>query len=151
MLQAFSRGTATIGRGLLIAMAWAAEAAPAAGSAAEAGDSAATRVEISLRQPEVAKVGRNRFQVVVADAFGQPLRDAEVSLRLYRRGVPGSKGYIEHPVRTKVKLEPGEQAGVYEAVGPIVAAGLWEVKMHVTPRGAGSRKIVSTTRIWAGH
>jgi hypothetical protein len=147
MLQAFSRGTATIGRGLLIAMAWAAEAVPAA---AEAGDSAATRVEISLRQPEVPKVGRNRFQVVVADAFGQPLRDAEVSLRLYRRGVPGSKGYIEHPVRTKVELEAGEQAGVYEAIGPIVAAGLWEVKMQVKPRGAG-RKVVSTTRIWAGH
>jgi len=150
MLQAFSRGTATVGRGLLIAMAWAAEAAPAAGSAAEAGDSA-SRVEISLRQPEVAKVGRNRFQVVVEDAFGQPLRDAEVSLRLYRRGVPGSKGYIEHPVRTKVELAEGEQAGVYEAIGPIVAAGPWEVKMQVTPRGAGRKKIVSTTRIWADH
>jgi YtkA-like len=149
MLRAFTRGTATIGRGLLIAMAWAGEAAPAAGAGADAGDSAVTRVEISLRQPEVPKVGRNRFKVVVEDAAGQPLRDAEVWLTLYRRGVPGSKGYIEHPVQTKVELQPGEQAGVYEAVGPIIASGLWDVKMQVKPRGARSKKIVRTTKIWA--
>jgi hypothetical protein len=145
-LRAFTRGAGTIGLGLVIAMGWACGAARAA---AEAGDSAVTRVEMSLRQPEVPKVGRNRFKVVVEDAAGQPLQDAEVSLTLYRRGVPGSKGYIEHPVQTKVELQPGEQAGVYEAVGPIVAPGLWDVKMQVKPRGAGSKKIVRRTKIWA--
>jgi hypothetical protein len=148
MLQALARGTGTIRLGMLMAMGWAGAEAPAA---AERRDSAVTRVEISLRQPEVPKVGRNRFKVMVEDAAGQPLKDAEVRITLYRRGVPGSKGYIEHPVQTKVKLAPGEEAGVYEAIAPIVAAGLWDVKMQVTPRGAGSRKIVSRTKIWADH
>jgi hypothetical protein len=151
MLQALERGAGTVRLGVLIAMGWAAPEAPASAAGAGGRDSAATRVEISLRQPEVAKVGKNRFKVVVEDAAGQPLRGAEVWLTLYRRGVPGSKGYIEHPVQTKVELAPGEQAGVYEAVGPIVAAGLWDVKMQVKPRGAGSRKISTTTRIWADH
>jgi YtkA-like len=146
MSRVFWRETGTIGLAMLIAMGWAGAVAPAA---AEAGDSALTRVEMSLRQPEVAKVGRNRFKVVVEDASGQPLQDAEVWLTLYRRGVPGSKGYIEYPVQTKVELVEGEQAGTYEAVGPIVASGMWDVKMQVKPRGAGSRKIVTTTKIWA--
>jgi YtkA-like protein len=148
LLRAFARGTGTIGLGVLIATGWAVAMAPAA---AAAGDSAVTRLEMSLRQPEVAKVGRNRFKVVVEDASGQPLQDAEVWLTLYRRGVPGSKGYIEHPVQTKVELAPGEEAGVYEAVGPIVAAGLWDVKMQVKPRGARGKKISATTKIWADH
>jgi hypothetical protein len=146
MLRALARGAGTIGLGML---GWAGVEAPT--SAEEERDGAVTRVEISLRQPEVPKVGRNRFKVVVENGAGQPLRDAEVSLTLYRPGLPGSKGYIEHPVQTKVKLAPGEQAGVYEGVGPIVAAGLWDVKMHVKPRGAGSRKISATTKIWADH
>jgi hypothetical protein len=145
MLRVFARGAGTIGLGML---GWAGAEAP---TSAEAEDSAVTRVEISLRQPEVPKVGRNRFKVVVEDAAGQPLRGAEVLVTLYRRGLPGSKGYIEHPVQTKVRLAPGELAGVYEAVGPIVAAGLWDVKMQVKPRGAGSRRISATTRIWADH
>ena len=124
---------------------------PGGGRGSEGGDSAVTRVEMSLRQPEVAKVGRNRFKVVVEDAAGQPLQDAEVWLTLYRRGVPGSKGYIEYPVQTKVELEPGEQAGVYEAIGPIVASGLWDVKMQVKPRGAGSKKISTTTKNLGGR
>jgi hypothetical protein len=148
MSRAIAREAGTIGLAMMIAMGWAGAGAPAA---AEGRDSAVTRVEMSLRQPEVAKVGRNRFKVVVEDATGQPLQHAEVWLTLYRRGVPGSKGYIEYPVQTKVELAPGEQAGVYEAVGPIVAAGLWDVKMQVKPRGAGSRKIVTTTKIWADH
>jgi hypothetical protein len=147
--RAFTRQAATIGLAMLIAMGWAGGVAPAAAAAAESGDSALTRVEVSLQQPEVPKVGRNRFKVVVEDAHGQPLQDAEVWLTLYRRGVPGSKGYIEYPVQTKVELVPGEQAGVYEAVGPIVASGLWQVKMQVKPRGTGSKKITATTKIWA--
>jgi hypothetical protein len=143
-----------IGASMLIALGWAASAAPAAaasgsGSGSRSEDSAVTRVEMSLRQPEVAKVGKNRFRVVVEDATGQPLQDAEVWVTLYRRGVPGSKGYIEYPMQTKVHLEPGEVAGVYEAFGPIVSSGLWDVKMQVKPRGAGSRKIETTTKIWA--
>jgi hypothetical protein len=145
MSRVFARRAGTIGLSMLIAMGWAEVVAPAAA----AGDSAVTRVEMSLRQPEVAKVGRNRFKVVVEDAAGQPLQDAEVWLTLYRRGVPGSKGYIEHPVQTKMTLAPGEEAGVYEAVGPIVLSGLWDVKMQVRPRGAASRKISVTTKIWA--
>jgi hypothetical protein len=148
MSRAFARRTGTIGLGLLVAMGLAVAGVPAP---AEAGDSALTRVELSLRQPEVAKVGKNRFKVVVEDAHGQPLQDAEVWLTLRRRGVPGSKGYIEHPIQTKVTLEPGEQAGVYEAVGPIVASGLWDVKMQVKPRGGRGKKITATTRIWADH
>ena len=151
--RVLARQTGTIGLAMLIAMGWAgagaAAAAPETGDGT--GDSAVTRVEMTLRQPEVAKVGRNRFKVVVEDAFGQPLQHAEVSLTLYRRGVPGSKGYIEYPVQTKVELAPGEQAGVYEAVGPIVAAGLWDVKMQVKPRGARGKKISATTKIWADH
>jgi hypothetical protein len=146
MLRVFARGTGTIGASLLIALAWAVPASPAA---AAAEDSAVIGIGMSLRQPEVAKVGRNRFKVVVEDAAGQPLQDAEVWLTLYRRGIPGSKGYIEYPVQTKVQLAPGEVAGVYEAVGPIVASGLWDVKMQVKPRGAGSKKISTTTKIWA--
>jgi hypothetical protein len=150
MLQTFRQGTGMVGTGMLILLGWAESAAPkAASSEGGSGDGAVTRVEMSLRQPEVPKVGRNRFKVVVEDAFGQPLRDAEVSLTLYRRGVPGSKGYIEHPVQTKVRLEPGEVPGTYEAVGPIVLSGLWDVKMQVTPRGAGGRKSSTTIKIWA--
>jgi hypothetical protein len=145
ILRVFRQGTGVIGASMLIALGWAIGASPAAAS----GDSAVTRLEMSLRQPEVAKVGRNRFKVVVEDAYGQPLKDAEVSITLYRRGVPGSKGYIEHPVRTKLRLKPGEEAGVYETIGPLVASGLWDVKMEVKPRGDHSRTIESTTKIWA--
>lgn len=145
MSRGLARRTGTIGLALLLATGW----AGAGAAAAESEDSAVTRVEMSLRQPEVPKVGRNRFKVVVEDAHGQPLQNAEVWLTLYRRGVPGSKGYIEHPVQTKVELAPGEEAGVYEAIGPIVASGLWQVKMQVKPRGAGSKKITTTTKIWA--
>lgn len=151
MQRAISRGAGTLRMGILVAMGWAGveTLAAAAAAGAGAGDSAATRLEVSLRQPEVARVGKNRFKVVVEDAYGQPLRDAEVWLTLHRRGVSGSKGYIEHPIQTKVTLAPGEQPGHYEAVGPIVASGLWHVKMQVKPRGAKSKKITRTTKIWA--
>jgi hypothetical protein len=142
MLRAFAQGIGSIGVAILIEAGWAPHAAAA-------GDSAATRIQMSLLQPEVAKVGRNRFKVVVEDHAGQPLQEAEVWLTLYRRGVPGSKGYIEHPIRTRVELAPGEKAGTYEAVGPILAPGLWDVKMQVKPRGAGGKKISATTKIWA--
>ena len=146
MLRTFARGAGMISTGMLIALAWAVPVAPAA---AASGDSAVTHVGMSLRQPELAKVGRNRFKVVVEDAAGQPLQDAEVWVTLYRRGVPGSKGYIEHPVQTTVHLAPGEVAGVYEAMGPILASGVWDVKMQVKPRGAGSKTSSSKTKIWA--
>jgi hypothetical protein len=148
MPRRLTRQAGTIGLAMLLGMGCAGKLAPAG---ADSGNGALSRLEMSLREPEVAKVGRNRFQVVVADGFGQPLRGAEVSLTLYRRGIPGSKGYIEHPVQTKVALTPGEQPGVYEAVGPIVAAGAWDVKMQVKPSGGRGRQITSTTKIWADH
>jgi hypothetical protein len=141
MRQTSARGTRMLGLTLLLALVWAVPSTAA--------DSALARVDVKLHQPEVPKVGRNRFKVVVEDGYGQPLQDAEVSLTLYRRGVPGSKGYIQHPVQTKVRLTPGEVAGVYEADGPIVASGLWDVKMQVKPRGAKTKKITRTTKIWA--
>jgi hypothetical protein len=93
----------TIGLAMLLAMGCAGKGAP---TVAGGGNRAVSRLEVSLREPEVAKVGRNRFKVVVEDAHGQPLQDAKVWLTLYRPGVPGSKGYIEHPIQTKVELAP---------------------------------------------
>jgi hypothetical protein len=147
MPRALTRRAGTIGLAMLLAMGCAGKVGP---NVAGGGNSAVSGVEMSLREPEVARVGRNRFKVVVEDAHGQPLQDATVWLTLYRPGVPGSKGYIEHPIQTKVELAPGEQAGVYEAVGPIVAAGTWDVKMQVKPRGRG-RPVSATTKLWADH
>jgi hypothetical protein len=104
-------------------------------------------VDIALSQPEVPRVGTNRFEVKLRDGAGEPVRDAEVSVTLYRRALFGPKGPIQDVLRANVRLTPGERAGSYEGVGNIPGAGAWDVTVHVKRQGADVKRAVG--RVWA--
>jgi hypothetical protein len=116
-------------------------------AASERGDLVKPWVDMTLNEPEDARVGRNRFAVTLRDGAGEPLRGAEVSVTLYRPAIFGPKGPIQDVLRTKVRLTPGERAGNYEGVGTIPGAGTWDVTVHVKRQGADLHRSVG--RVWA--
>jgi membrane fusion protein, copper/silver efflux system len=105
------------------------EAPPAAQGAPAASGSA---VDIAFRPAtDPPKTGDNTFEVVVKDASGQPVTDADVSVQQFMPAMPT----MNMPaMRNETKLPP-TGGGVYRGQGQVMMAGRWDVTVTVSKGG----------------
>src|SRR5687767_13725552 len=93
-------------------------------------------------KPSPLGLGQNVFDVVVKDAKGRPVTDAEVALSLVMPADPKTK----HPeMRTEGKLN-NVGGGKYNGVAMVTMAGTWNVTVTATQNGKapGERKATLT-------
>jgi nitrogen fixation protein FixH len=110
-------------------------------AAAGATPSAPTQqVDISFRTvPDPPKTGENQFEVVVKDAGGKPVADADVSVQFFMAAMPT----MNMPaMRNEVKLSPVGN-GVYRGDGQVMMSGRWNATVTVVRGGrrVGSRQL----------
>jgi Cu(I)/Ag(I) efflux system membrane fusion protein len=114
---------------LVLALALALSCGPEGGGAAPAArfEGGGLRVEVTP-QPGSPRTGANRFHVVVQDAAGRPVDDAEVGvqLRMDMAGMP--------PMGGRTKATPMGD-GAYEAPVQVDMAGTWQIAVEAR-RGA---------------
>lgn len=82
--------------------------------------------------PTAIRVGANAFEVVVTDARGAAITDADVSLVLSMPAMP-SMGMPAARLRAAL---PHASHGLYRATGEVPAAGRWDATVIVTRAGA---------------
>ena len=82
-------------------------------------------------KPSPLGLGQNLFDVVVKDAKGRPVTDAEVALSLVMPADPKTK----HPeMRTDGKLN-NVGGGKYNGIAIVSMAGEWDVTVKATQKG----------------
>lgn len=117
------------------------QATPDAAAAA----SPAERLDIDFRpQPDPPRTGENSFEVVVRDASGQAIPDADVSVTFFMPAMPT----MNMPaMRNQTKL-PSAGGGVYRGSGQVMMAGRWDVTVDVSRGGQrlGSRQFAVVAR-----
>lgn len=95
-----------------------------------AAQSGAATLTLTTR-PSPLGLGQNLFEVLVKDAKGQPVTDAEVAIVLMMPADPKTK----HPeMRTEGKLNK-VGAGKYNAVAIVSMAGDWEITVTASRNG----------------
>jgi RND family efflux transporter MFP subunit len=112
------------------------EAAPAAAATTSPG----AQLDITFRAvPDPPKTGDNQFEVVVKDAKGTPIADANVSVQFFMPAMP-TMGMPA--MRNEVKLPPAGN-GVYRGSGQVLMAGRWEATVTVARGGQrlGSKQL----------
>ena len=108
---------------------------PAAAKAAPA-----KKLDIAFTSsPKPTKIGDNTFEVIVKDAAGTPVTDADVSVLLFMPAMPAMK---MPEMRNDVKLKHAG-AGKYSGSGPVMMAGTYTVTVSVKENGAevGQKKL----------
>jgi RND family efflux transporter MFP subunit len=110
-----------------------------------AGAAPRERIDISFRpQPDPPRTGENTFEVVVRDASGQPINDADVAVTFFMPAMPT----MNMPaMRNQAKLPPAG-GGVYRGSGQVMMAGRWDVTVDVSRDGQrfGSRQFAVVAR-----
>jgi YtkA-like len=82
-------------------------------------------------KPSPLGLGQNLFDVVVKDARGRPVTDAEVALSLVMPADPKTR----HPeMRTEGKLS-NVGGGKYNGIAIVSMAGEWDVTVTATQKG----------------
>jgi len=82
-------------------------------------------------RPTPLGLGQNLFEVVIRDAKGQPVTDAEVSLLLVMPADPKTR----HPeMRTEGQLNKAG-AGKYNGIAIVTMAGEWDVTVTASRKG----------------
>ena len=82
-------------------------------------------------KPSPLGLGQNLFEVVVNDAKGRPVTDAEVTLLLLMPADLNTK----HPeMRTEGKLNT-VGGGKYNGIAIVTMAGVWDVTVTATQKG----------------
>jgi len=95
-----------------------------------AAQSGAATLTLSTK-PSPLGLGQNLFDVVVKDAKGRPVTDAEVTLSLVMPADPKTK----HPeMRTEGKLN-NAGGGKYNGIAIVSMAGEWDVTVIATQKG----------------
>ena len=91
-----------------------------------------TAVSLTLTtRPSPLGLGQNLFEVIVKDAKGQPVTNADVSLVLLMPADPKTK----HPeMRTEGKLN-NVGAGKYNGIAIVTMAGDWDVTVAASRNG----------------
>ena len=100
-------------------------------------------VDITLAsKPSPPKTGENTFEVVVKDASGKPVTDAEVSAQFYM-GKMGNMPEMKNTVQLKHQKD-----GRYIGTGQVMMAGKWDVTVSVKRAGKeiGSKKFPVTAQ-----
>jgi len=107
---------------------------PAAAQAKAA--AAKPTLDITLMKPTTARTGDNAFEVVVKDAAGKPVTDADVSVIFHMAAMPAMKmPEMNHTVTLK-----HQKGGTYTGHGQVMMAGKWDVTVMVK---RGSKEIGS--------
>ena len=94
-------------------------------------------VDIMLTsKPSPPKTGDNTFEVMVKDASGKPITDAEVSAQFFMAKM-GNMPEMKNTVTLKHQKE-----GTYVGTGQVMMAGKWDVTVKVKRAGKeiGSKK-----------
>ena len=100
------------------------------------------KADIMLMKPATVKSGANQFEVMVKDAAGKPLSNADVAVTFV---MPKTGNMAE--MRNTVKLK-GMGGGMYTGQGNVMMAGTWNVTIDVMQRGksAGQKTITLTAK-----
>ena len=117
-------------------------AIPLPAAAAQAASKKPT-VDIMLTsKPSPPKTGENTFEVMVKDAEGKPITDAEVTAMFYM-GAMGAMPEMKNNVTLKHQKE-----GRYVGTGQVMMAGKWDVTVMVKRAGKeiGSKKFPVTAQ-----
>ncbi len=81
--------------------------------------------------PDPAKVGENQFEIVVKDASGKPVVDADVTVQFFMAAMPT----MNMPaMRNEVKLSSAG-GGTYRGTGQVMMAGRWDASVTVMRGG----------------
>lgn len=96
----------------------------------------ATGPAITLKQPALPKSGKNEFEVIVKNANGKPIDDAEVSVQLV---MPKSGAMAE--MRDQLQLRSAGN-GTYTGSGDLAMRGKWKVTVTAKQHG----KTIATKR-----
>jgi hypothetical protein len=100
-------------------------------------------VDIMLTsKPSPPKTGENTFEVMVKDASGKPITDAEVTA-MFHMGAMGAMPEMKNNVTLKHLKE-----GRYVGTGQVMMAGKWDVTVKVKRAGKeiGSKKFPVTAQ-----
>ena len=90
------------------------------------------RLEISFRSDlDPPRSGANTFEVAVADAQGQPVTDADVSVVFYMASMPT----MNMPAMQTDAPLSHLGGGVYRGAGEVTMAGCWDVTVQVNRDG----------------
>ena len=84
---------------------------------------------ITIKQPAAAKTGTNEFEVIVKDASGKPINDADVSILLVM-----SKTDTMAEMRNQLQLQPMGN-GMYTASGELTMSGKWKLTVIAKKHG----------------
>src|SRR5207247_9597098 len=108
---------------------------------------AASREELDITfrsQPDPPKMGDNQLEVIVKDASGKPIEDAEVSVQFFMAAMPT----MNMPaMRNEVKLSSAGD-GIYRGTSQVTMAGRWDASVTVTRGGQrlGSKQLPMVAR-----
>ena len=84
---------------------------------------------IMLKQPSVAKTGKNAFEVIVKDANGKPINDADVSILLVM-----PKAHAMAEMRHELQLQAVGN-GMYAGSSELTMPGKWKVTVMAKKHG----------------
>ena len=118
-------------------------AIPLPAGAAQTAASKKPTVDIMLTsKPSPPKTGDNTFEVMVKDASGKPITDAEVTAMFYMAKM-GAMPEMKNNVTLKHQKE-----GTYVGTGQVMMAGKWDVTVMVKRAGKeiGSKKVPVTAQ-----
>ena len=82
-------------------------------------------------EPTPPKMGSNRFEVIVKDASGKPVADADVSVIFVMAAMPAMK---MPEMRKETKLKAAGD-GKYRGTGEVMMSGHWNVTVSVKRNG----------------
>ena len=128
---------------LAITIAIPLQAAAAQAAASKTAASKKPTVDIMLTsKPSPPKTGDNTFEVMVKDAAGKPITDAEVTAMFYMPKM-GAMPEMKNNVTLKHQKE-----GTYVGTGQVMMAGKWDVTVMVKRAGKeiGSKKFPVTAQ-----
>lgn len=97
-----------------------------------------------MSKPSPPKTGENTFEVMVKDASGKPVTDAEVTAMFFMAAMPAMKmPEMKNTVTLKHQKE-----GTYSGTGQVMMAGKWDVTVMVKRAGKeiGSKKFPVTAQ-----
>ena len=97
-----------------------------------------------MSKPSPPKTGDNTFEVMVKDAAGKPITDAEVTAMFYMAAMPAMK---MPEMKNTVTLKH-QKDGTYVGTGQVMMAGKWDVTVMVKRAGKeiGSKKFPVTAQ-----
>ena len=90
------------------------------------------RLDIAFRSdPDPPASGDNTLEVTIADAAGQPVTDADVSVVFYMAAMPT----MNMPAMQTDAILSHQSEGVYRGAGEVMMAGRWDVTVLVSRDG----------------